>query len=156
MIRAPSSQPAHASCRRYSAAAWRPLRWSISTDLADHPKNVNVREDAILERLEDWIAFFTNAVWLAAGQQAASGENPAAAALHERITELDRKIENLVVASEDAPESAAVLATKLSQRTSERDDSAAKLKRLKTTTVLTVAGITTSSTNSAVRQGTDL
>ncbi|RIQ18828.1 hypothetical protein [Jiangella rhizosphaerae] len=56
---------------------------------------------------------------------------------------MDRKIENLVVAIENAPESAAVLAKKLAQRTSERDEAAARLKRLTTTAELTVVDITT-------------
>ncbi len=115
---------------------------SISTDIGGHPKNVYVREDAILEHLDEWIASFTNAEWLAAGQQAVGGENPAVAALHQRIKDLDRKIENLVVAIENAPESAAILAKKLAQRTSERDEAAAKLKRVTTTAELTVADIT--------------
>jgi hypothetical protein len=43
-------------------------------------------------------------------QEAARGENPATAALRERVRDLDRKIENLVVAIENAPEGASILA----------------------------------------------
>ena len=99
---------------------------SLTPNLADHPKSIYLREDAVLPELNGWIAKLVTPEALATGQ-ADSGQSSRVAAPRAQIAELDRKISALVGAIEAGVDVEQV-STQLARRAEKRADLDAKLR----------------------------
>ena len=132
-----------ALCGRRMEGAWRGDRTSgrgrtlyrclithnraLPDSLADHPRSLYVREDVILQPLDDWISSLITPEALAAHQHEPSGADDAA--LSARLLEIDRKIAALVSAIEagaEVPE----LTDQLKRRAREREGIQAQIRAL--------------------------
>lgn len=131
-------------CGRRMEGAWRPNRNAETpgrvlyrcvvkqnralAHLPHHPSSMYVREDAILGRLDQWIATLTSPESLEAHQHPSSHDSPGEA-LRARIADLDRKISSLVAAVEagaDLPQ----LTDQLKRRGTERAGLEAQLRAI--------------------------
>lgn len=120
-------------CGRRMEGAWRPNRAhdtgrvlyrcairnnrALGESFPDHPQSVYVREDAILNSIDEWIASLTSPSALASHQHPGGGASDDAT--RRELSELDRKISALVTAIEagaDIP----LLTDQLRRRTAER------------------------------------
>lgn len=135
--------PFCATCGRRMEGAWRANKVGESgrtlsvplpsqeppsgpTELAEHPRSLYVREDAILGPRDAWITSLTSAEALAAHPQSASGQDQNHE-LQGQIVELDRKIGALVTAiasGVDIPQ----LTEQLKRRAAEREGQQARVR----------------------------
>jgi hypothetical protein len=100
---------------------------SLTPDLADHPKSIYLREDAVLPELNKWIAGLVTPEALVAGQQF-SGRSSRVSAVKAQIAELDRKISALVAAIEAGVDVEQV-SSQLARRAKERAGLEARLRQ---------------------------
>lgn len=100
---------------------------SLTPDLADHPKSIYLREDAVLPGLNNWIAELVTPEALVAGQEC-SGRSSRVTALKGQIAELDRKISALVAAIEAGVDVEQV-SSQLTRRAKERAGLEARLRQ---------------------------
>lgn len=118
---------------------------ALPESLADHPASLYIREDAILQPLDDWVSALVTPAALAAHQHDPSAED-GATSLNTRLVELDRKIAALVSAVEagaDVPQ----LTDQLKRRAKEREGIQAQIRDLSAKRRLSAAEI-----QEAVRQ----
>ena len=95
-------------------------RRALPSDLADHPSTLYVREEAILQHLDPWIASFADPEWLASSQTADPVTAARHAGLRAQLGEVDRKIAHLMDAIESGGD-AALLMGQLAKRNAERE-----------------------------------
>ncbi|MGH9214168.1 MAG: recombinase family protein [Acidimicrobiales bacterium] len=102
---------------------------SLPAYLADHPKALYVREDAIIQPLDTWLGTIADPEWLAAAQEAEPIIEAQHANLHARLAEVDKATANLVFALE-AGTDPAIVNPRLNQLRSEREMVAHQLANL--------------------------
>ncbi len=94
-----------------------------------HPPSLYVREDAILGPLDEWIASLTSPAALAEHQHPSGPTSSEEVALRAKLTELDRKLNALVLAVESGAD-ISLLTDQLRRRTTEREGIEAQLRSL--------------------------
>lgn len=102
---------------------------STPAELADHPRTVYLREDAVTSRLDKWIASLADPEDLARGQEVNPAADAGYAALQRQLSEVNSKIAALVSAVESGV-AVEDLTAALRRRTAERDELRVRLERV--------------------------
>lgn len=113
---------------------------STPVELADHPRTVYLREDAVTSRLDPWIASLADPEDLARGQHADPTADASYAALQRQLSEANRKVAALVTAVESGV-AVEDLADALRARTAERDELKTRLERAERPSVMSAAQV---------------
>jgi site-specific DNA recombinase len=103
---------------RYRCIAYKTR--ALPAYLADHPKSVYVREDAIVGPLDRWIGKLADPDWLVASQEPEAQVEGHQAHLHDQLAEVERATANLVAAIE-AGTDPALINPRLRQLRAERE-----------------------------------
>ena len=120
------SRPDGSTGRTLYRCALRNTR-SLPADLADHPKSIYLREDAVLPVINNWIASLVTPEALASGQEP-SGQSSRVTALMAQIAELDNQV-NALVAAIEAGVDVEQVSSQLARRSKERAGLAARLRQ---------------------------
>jgi site-specific DNA recombinase len=110
--------------------------------LADHPKALYVREDAVIELLDRWLGGLADPDWLAAPQEPEPIIEAQHANLHARLAEIDKATANLITSIEKGTDPALVN-PRLNQLRAERETVAHQLAHLRAPDRLSPADIDT-------------
>ncbi|WP_079611706.1 recombinase family protein [Mycobacteroides abscessus] len=113
---------------------------STPMELADHPRTVYLREDAVISRLDRWIASLADPDDLARGQHVDPTADAGYAALQRQLSEANRKVAALVTAVESGV-AVEDLADALRVRAAERDELKARLERAERPSAMSAAQI---------------
>jgi hypothetical protein len=73
---------------------------ALPPELTGHPATVYVRQDAIVEKIDQWISSLASAEVLAAGQVPDPASNQQRAALSRRLSDTQHKIASLIAAAD--------------------------------------------------------
>lgn len=101
----------------------------LPPELAEHPATVYVRQDAIVDKLDQWISSLASAEVLAAGQLPDPVTNQQRAALGRRLTDTQHKIASLIAAIESGVDPT-LLGQQLATRTAEKERIRREIERL--------------------------
>src|SRR6478609_8475819 len=104
----------------------------LPPELSAHPATVCVRQDAIVDKIDQWISSLASAEVLAAGQSPDPATNQQRAALGRRLSDTQHKIASLIAAIESGVEPT-LLGRQLATRTAEKERTLHEIKRLEPT-----------------------
>ena len=93
---------------------------ALPAELLGHPATVYVRQDAIVDKLDQWISSLASAEVLAAGQLPDPATDQQRAALGRRLTDTRHKIASLIAAIESGVDPT-LLGRQLATRTAEKE-----------------------------------
>lgn len=113
---------------------------STPVELADHPRTVYLREDAVTSRLDRWISSLADPEDLVRGQHVDPTADAGYAALQRQLSEANRKVAALVTAVESGV-AVEDLADALRVRAAERDELKARLERAERPSAMSAAQI---------------
>jgi site-specific DNA recombinase len=113
---------------------------SAPAELADHPRTVYLREDALTPRLDEWIARLADPEDLARGQEVAPAVETGYAALNRQLSEANGKVAALVAAVESGV-AVEDLTAALRRRSAERDELKARLEQAERPSVMSATQI---------------
>lgn len=113
---------------------------SAPAELADHPRTVYLREDALTPRLDEWIARLADPEDLARGQEADPAVETGYAALNRQLSEANGKVAALIAAVESGV-AVEDLTAALRRRSAERDELKARLEQAERPSVMSATQI---------------
>lgn len=113
---------------------------SLPAHLADYPKALSVREDAILPPLDRWIAGLADPAWLADSQAPDVHTQAEEHRLREHVATIDTATKNLVAAIE-AGTDPTMIQPRLAELAAERNAMQKRIAALQPTDALTAADI---------------
>ena len=105
---------------------------ALPPELIGHPSTVYVRQDAIVDKIDQWISSLASAEVLAAGQLPGPATDQQRAALGRRLSDTQHKIASLIAAIESGVEPT-LLGRQLATRSAEKERILQEIGRLEPT-----------------------